>query len=300
MNKTSTWLSVILAFFCMATLFTTVPVQGAKATRDDVILRLDDERTEPGLPKNFRRVDTVGISGSAQFTQVGVQAMAEALAGKTVIDVDLRQESHGFINGFPFSGYGYRNWANLGKFTPEVLTLEAHWLQKVSEKKEIVLHQRLKKDKQTGQLENTEQRSLIPEQVLNEEAVVRQVGWGYYRLAVTDHRRPLDGDVNTFVTFVRALPETTWLHFHCEAGHGRTTTFMTMYDMMKNAKKDSMEQILSRQTLPGAIDLRKVEGDGWQAVYAEERLSFIKQFYQYCRENEDDFSTSWTDWLEKE
>ena len=34
--------------------------------------------------------------------------------------------------------------------------------------------------------------------------------------------------VDYFIDFVENQPENTWLHFHCKAGAGRTTTFMIM------------------------------------------------------------------------
>jgi hypothetical protein len=45
------------------------------------------------------------------------------------------------------------------------------------------------------------------------------------------------------------LPENAWAHFHCEAGLGRTTTFMVLYDMLRNANRVSLEDIVQRQKI---------------------------------------------------
>lgn len=40
-------------------------------------------------------------------------------------------------------------------------------------------------------------------------------------------------NIDEFIKLYKSLPKDAWLHFHCEAGKGRTTTFLAMYDMMK-------------------------------------------------------------------
>lgn len=67
-----------------------------------------------------------------------------------------------------------------------------------------------------------------------EEQVVKEAGLRYVRFATTDSSWPEPQTVDRFVEFVRNLPENTWLHFHCHAGHGRTTSFVAMYDRMRN------------------------------------------------------------------
>ena len=293
--KRLSWIWCILFGFSL-TIMSFSPVQAA-VDADKLILRQDADHREE-LPRNFRTLPFLSISGSAQFSEKEFQAMATALQGRQVINVDLRQESHGFVNGIPVSWYGHRNWGNEGKLTYEVLLLEQAALQKLLSQGSVTVHKSLKKDKETGHLKDSEGLLLTPRQVSTERDMVQRAGWGYYRLALTDHRRPLNRDVDTFIRFAKQLPPGVWLHFHCEAGHGRTTTFMAMYDMMKHAKKDSLETIVSRQAAGGGIDLLAGKETGWQAPYGKERTEFIKQFYRYCRENQDGFQTTWSQWLD--
>ena len=74
---------------------------------------------ESGVDPNFMPsedgLDTLCISGSAQFSVPQFRALASSLrecAGdRTVYVFDLRQESHGFVNeGIPLSWYGTHNW----------------------------------------------------------------------------------------------------------------------------------------------------------------------------------------------
>src|SRR6266498_983721 len=82
---------------------------------DSVYLILDEPYNDT-LPRNFRKSngelsrehkevpDTTGlsslnISGSAEFSDKSLQLLIKAVNSKHLIDIDLRQESHGFVNG---------------------------------------------------------------------------------------------------------------------------------------------------------------------------------------------------------
>jgi protein-tyrosine phosphatase len=107
------------------------------------------------------------------------------------------------------------------------------------------------------------------------------------RITVTDHARPLDEAVDRFILAVRALPENGWAHFHCEAGRGRTTTFMALYDMLRNANRVSLEDIACREQLLGYdYDvLCPVGPESWKAPYSVDRIAFVRAVYNYARAN---------------
>ncbi len=143
-----------------------------------------------------------------------------------------------------------------------------------------------------------------PQQVIVKEAsierdLVSSAGTSYVRVAVTDHTRPLDDAVDRFIVAVRALPENAWAHFHCEAGLGRTTTFMVLYDMLRNATRVSLEDIVRRQKLL-SFDydvLRPVGPGNWKAPYVEDRIAFVRVFYDYARANPNGRPQLWSEWL---
>src|SRR5437762_489169 len=132
-----------------------------------------------------------------------------------------------------------------------------------------------------------------------ERELVERNHAAYVRLTVTDHARPLDEEVDRFVLAVRELPENGWAHFHWEAGRGRTTTFMVLYAMLRNATRVSLEDIARRQQLPGYdYDvLRPSDPGNWKAPYTDDRIAFVRAFYDYARANPAGRPQLWSEWL---
>ena len=137
------------------------------------------------------------------------------------------------------------------------------------------------------------------ESASTERDVVGGAGASYVRITVTDHARPLNDEVDRFVLAVRALPENGWAHFHCEAGRGRTTTFMVLYDMLRNANRVSLEDIVRRQKILGYdYDVLQPSKPGdWRAPYSEDRAAFVRAFYDYARANPNGRPQLWSEWL---
>ena len=133
------------------------------------------------------------------------------------------------------------------------------------------------------------------QRVQTEEELVTSAGLGYFRLTVPDHRSPQKDEVDRFVAFVRDLPPGTWLHFHCRAGIGRTTTFMALYAMMRNAKSMSLDDILQSQVAIGGKDLTASDSEADENK--ADRAKFLQQFYDYSKSNQDGFRTSFSAWL---
>ena len=80
----------------------------------------------------------------------------------------------------------------------------------------------------------------------------------------------------------------THILFHCDAGDGRTTMFMSMYQMMKNINNLSLSTILNDQISVGGIVLTD----------NVPRATFLEYFYNYTLENKDsNFETNYSTWL---
>ena len=64
--------------------------------------------------------------------------------------------------------------------------------------------------------------------------------------------------INYFLDFVKNQPKDSWLHFHCKEGIGRTTTFMIMYDIIKNSDNYGLNRVYgnTREFVNAIEDLR--------------------------------------------
>lgn len=238
---------------------------------------------------NQEGLDELRASGSSQFSEK-VLADIETLILKETnefVIIDLREESHGFINGQSVSWSDKANEANRGKTLSEIELDEYERLEEaVAHKKIEVLN--------GGKFEIIDVYTALTERELVEER-----GMGYIRLPVTDHDSPSDEIIEQFVDVIGAIPSDSWVHFHCRGGKGRTTTFLVFYDIIRNAQKVSLEDIIARQYALGGSDLKAMKKDGdAKARQAEERLALIQKFYNYCRANPN-FEISWSEYLAK-
>jgi hypothetical protein len=122
--------------------------------------------------------------------------------------------------------------------------------------------------------------------------------WLYWRIYAADFHAPPDEAVDQFVALIKTVPANSWLHFHCAGGDGRTTTFMTMADMMRNAKTTAYDVILRRQeSLPGAVDFGGYcKTAAWKRSWARERDWFIELFYAYCKQQSPSFEQKFSSW----
>lgn len=266
------------------------------AYRNDVNLR----KTGPGFTRTPSRkgLENLRMSGSGQFSTSELKAMLPVLQkqaqGGPIYIVDLRQETHGFFAGNAVSWYGARDWGNIGKNKIEVLADERERLQ--AAKGQTLTVAALDKNKKPIDAETK-----IIHQALTEEQLVTSQGLHYYRIAATDHRWPSPENIDAFIHFVQTLPQNAWLHFHCQAGAGRTTVYMAMYDILKNPSVP-LDDILSRQYLLGGTYVAYTEkhpcAADWKAPYYQEKATMIQRFYQYVQQNyRQHFHLTWSKWL---
>jgi protein tyrosine phosphatase (PTP) superfamily phosphohydrolase (DUF442 family) len=288
------------------------PTRPADADSPTLIWDIDLKLAN-ALPRNFRTTDdpltesksetvtTTGLSdlrasGSGEFTPEGLKLLLARTRGPVTV-FDLRQETHIFVNDLPLSWYATNDWVNVGFSQSAIEEDEASRVQSFKPGIEIVVRpgQPVKKGSACSA---TAQRVTV-KSASTEREIVGAAGVNYVRITVTDHARPLDDEVDRFVLAVRALPENAWAHFHCEAGLGRTTTFMVLYDMLRNANRVSLEDIVRRQKILGYnYDvLQPAELGNWKAPYMADRAAFVRAFYDYARANPNGQPTLWTEWL---
>lgn len=313
--KTKDMLKGIGCFICLAFLLNTDHVSAAKTSKaPSYPVLVLDVSGDPKLPDNFRTsttlfpqgtdnppprtgLDNLNASGSAQFTGSNLIRMITAInlpAGMTGYIVDLRKESHGFLDNTPVSWYGFWNLDNKDRSPDAVYNSEKNALSVLDTQRKTTAYQMSDRN---GQLNFAARRlsfrNAYPEQAL----VANNSNFKYMRFYVLDGYPPDNTQIDAFVEFVKSLKEPTWLHFHDLAGVGRATTFLALYDIIRNAKQVSLDTILKRQKLIGGLDLQDTTGlADWEVPIAQKRLHVINSFYNYVIDPEGYDKRSYSEW----
>ena len=291
MKKYSKFILLNIIFIIAFNSFPTYKISKAETSPTHLTI---DSFNKPILPRNFRKssdkinnppaslnlngLNTLNISGSSQFSEEPLKLVREAIGRNIPITViDLRQESHGFINGMAVSWSNDKNNGNMGLTKEQVIVDENNKLNSIPLNKPITFY-------------NHPNEVIVPTIVENENKLVASQSMNYIRIPVTDGKLPTNDMVDYFIDSINLLPKNIWLHFHCKAGIGRTTTFMVMYDMMKNYNKVSAEDIIKRQVLLAGFSPKTSA-----SFYSKERIDFLNKFYKYCKES-NNFKVKWSQW----
>ncbi len=276
------------------------------------ILKYDRPAGTNDLPRNFRTaqsefkktskgqtmpsregLENLRLSGSSYFSKNEFREMLKQLPKHDLVILDLRAESHGYINDNGVSWYTAYKAANRGMSAKKIEAVEMEALNAVLHKTVPVAT--LNDDKSIAS-----EDALYIEQVMTEKEFVESQSVNYYRIPVADYDAPSDANIDRFLNFYRKLGTNTWIHTHCEAGEGRTTTFMSMIDMLHNVDKLSYDEIMIRQVLLGGQDLRSATSkDPVKKEGYLRRALFTKHFYDYVKANPD-FAKPWSQWAQEQ
>jgi protein tyrosine phosphatase (PTP) superfamily phosphohydrolase (DUF442 family) len=235
-------------------------------------------------------------SGSSQFDLPQLEALLDRIGSKKGVPVylvDLRQESHVFLNGTAVSWYADKDWSNVGRSLAWIEGDERLKLIRLVAGRTAMAGTIVKSS--NGEVSASDPVAVEITDATTESGLATQFNVEYRRIPVPDHCRPTDDMVQDFVTFVGALPDQAWVHFHCHGGDGRTTTFLALYDMIRNASRVSLDDIVARQSMLGQYKLFGGDGSGWRATVEAARTRFIKDFYQYARLGYP--RMSWLEWV---
>ena len=248
---------------------------------------------DPDTVPDEKGMDTLNISGSAEFSEDQFRELAAQLRGlaegKDIYVIDCRIESHALLNGISVSWYGDHNWANKGKSLEEAEKDESERFGSLIGKK-ITAYS-------VSENAPDESAEISVERWMTEKELVQSEGFGYLRLPCQDHSWPYEEAIDTFIDFVRSIDtDQVWLHFHCQAGKSRTGIFMAIYDMMKNPDVE-FEDIMLRHAMTGSSYFPYAdESSDIADVYAF-RAKRIRQIYDYIQEMDGDYTVSWSEWI---
>lgn len=223
----------------------------AAGAEDIPFLRVDRDRPlawqEP--LDNVRFLDEAAISGSAQFSADQFDALAADLrdhAGdREIWIIDCRMESHGLINGIAVSWCNAVNDVNAGKPCERI------------EAEESALSMFPGTELTAYTTENDRPLDAVTlswQSWQTERELVEAAGFHYLRLACPDHCWPPEDIIDAFLDFVEGPGKDAWLHFHCQAGSGRTGAFMTVSEILRRPGVP-LEEILRHQAETGSGNL---------------------------------------------
>lgn len=231
------------------------------------------ETTLAGIPHR-KGLDLLRVAASGQFTEYSLLFMKNRLPDQmTVVVVDLREESHGFVNGLPISWeLPHTTWTNRGKTLDEVEKDESERLHDLFKQGFVIL------DPDTSPLK------IEIGHVQTEKELVEAMGMRYVRIPITENHSPTDAQVDQLVNLMLNLPSNEWLYAHCHGGRGRATMFTAMYDILMNHDHFTLEEILMRQMLLGGTDLTRLHTEAdFRHQVVKERLDFFHTFYEYAK-----------------
>ena len=264
----------------------------------------DHPLPEPDFVPSRKGLDVLSISGSGRFSLKELEVLTDTinqLAGdRPKVIIDLRGECHGFVNGSHMSLYGLNNWSNIGRQRAQIMAAEEEIFAGI--KGTTITAYTISSDNAYEPVEPVEVM-VAAEGTCTEKQAVEQAGWQYRRVTALDHAFPCDETIDQFLNVYRSLPENAWLHFHCHKGNGRTTTYMSFYDMLRNPDVP-LKDILYRQAKLGGGNLY-YSGDGpdelpWRIPLYIETSWLIPLLYDYVQDNRaNSYQVSWTDWKRK-
>lgn len=198
---------------------------------------------QPPGPTHFRKGTHLKdmpfrASGSRQLNVRRLEKALKSVApssGKLHL-VDLRQETHLFLDKRAVSWYADKDFANVGQTPAWIVADEAAQLARIKALPETQLFC-IKEDDQ-GNVTPTGYSGLVVKAAATEEDVAAQMAFrpNYIRIPVTDHCVPSSDAFNRFIQLCLSLDTDDWVHCHCHGGDGRTTTFLALFDMVHWAK----------------------------------------------------------------
>lgn len=133
-----------------------------------------------------------------------------------------------------------------------------------------------------------------------EGEIFRSMGAQYF-VPLKNHDNWL-GDwsyMDDVIRIFEQVPEDGHLYIHCKNGRGRTSTFLILHDIFKNAKKMSLDDIVNRHYCVGREDLYNTtvwRGGNWTREGLEARKALIESFYAYMSSPQGYPHRTWAQW----
>lgn len=244
------------------------------------------------------------ISGSGQYSAGQLAALVQHLVENyqvkrdKIIVVDLREEPHGFINNNSVTFYYGPLSLKRNQSPATALKDDGQRIQFIRAMPYALINYLTKGE--DGLPNNKVPKILAVLSAITEQQLAQALGVHYSRIPVTDHFRPNNQEVDNFIDLIESLDSQFWIHVKCRGGRGRTTTFMMLYDMLKNPTlpKDAFfkrQKMIEGSQLGKAIPILHKE---WKWALAMDRAVFLDRFYGYLHARDGYGKYKWSQWVE--
>jgi hypothetical protein len=239
-----------------------------RTTKDAFIIARKPEPSRDGL-------EVLNASASSQLTESELKQLKKRVRSKSpFIVVDLREELHGLVNGQPVCCKSTK------KLSDSINKTEKNLFSRRRIGTKVIL------------LKGKKEKEIIIKSIATEAEVAHKYHLGYFRIPIIDHTIPTPAQIDTFLEFIDTLHPATHLHFHCRKGKGRATTFMVLYDIIKNSHKAPCNDIIARQHLIGGANVEH------QDSYQDHRKLF-KEFYVFAQARHKGLAMAWSTWTQR-
>ncbi len=181
-----------------------------------------------------------------EFLEVLATRVVKQHKLKRIYLVDLREETHGFLDGIAVSWYADNDFANVGQKWSWIEADERLRLQMLQGESPLLftLDMHAPDNRCQQRVAPTSYTELKVGEAATEEKVAAwlakmlSVPVIYRRIPVTDHCAPSTRAIAALrkLWIEATQQDESWVHFHCHGGDGRTTAFLALWDML-NWKK---------------------------------------------------------------
>ena len=145
---------------------------------------------------------------------------------------------------------------------------------------------------------------LNPANLQTESQILSQRGIRYVKFDLTRQHFASKWDfIDNAIVLFESFPSNSWIHFHCAGGRGRTTTLMIMYDIFRNAKTASLDDILSHHHCLGGENIQNthvIPHGSWSKRNLEGRLRLLENFHKYMTSPNGYPRNTWLKWLDEQ
>lgn len=266
--------------------------------------KIDYQSVKKLLKESVHTVEIPGLSASQQLSASQLEKFIKKVPSRNFTVIDLREETHFYVDGFPVSITNRKNNLNEGKPLSQI-EQEENAIAEALKNKEIPLYKRVIKEErdaegvQKKRVSYVPKESLLPKNVETEAALVKRLNGTYIRMPITDHGGFLStNEIDSLVSLYDAQKKkAAWVHVHCAAGKGRSSSALTMLAILTWAKSLSLEEIFSRLEARGNKQLIQQPEPGKQ-LKQRSNIEFWKIFHAFAKNRSS--GMLWSDWEKKE